>query len=281
MVVRLYPWRTFMALTMRFTLNPPGTMKNWLLIPSFMLATSTMNAQVAPALVSEVFAPKFMLKTNLASYAWLSVNANYEQKVGPKITVGLLGGYKLPTTIQVDAIGELDGENQTYTGEIEPEGFYLNPYFRFYPQQAFKGFYIEAFLRHFDYSYLVPYDYEKDGGTIRANLDGTASASGGGLALGFQFNLAPRLFLDINAGYGMAVGNAHIQTNDPNLDAEDYQTIKQNIEKYQDDPDVQVFLLGDVLSNPEAYAYDDSAEAFFNDKMFPIVRGGITLGFAF
>ncbi len=256
-------------------------MKNWILCVALLCCTPFIKAQTTAAVVDEVFAPKFMVKTNLLSYAWLSVNANYEQKVGPKMSVGLLGGYKLPTTIQVDAIANIDGENQTYTGEIEPEGLYLNPYYRFYPGEVFKGFYVEAFLRYFDYSYLVPYDYEKDGSTIRANLDGTASAMGGGLGMGVQLKLAPTVYLDLHAGYGMAVGDAHVQTSDPNLDAEDYLIIKQNIEKYQDDADAQVFILGDVLTDPEAYAYEDSAEAFFNDKMFPIVRGGITLGFAF
>ncbi|MBL7980304.1 MAG: DUF3575 domain-containing protein [Flavobacteriales bacterium] len=256
-------------------------MKNWLTISALVLCLPAAKAQEAAAVVSEVFAPRYMLKTNVASYAWLSVNANYEQKVGPKITVGLLGGYKLPTVVHVDAIANIDGENQTYTGDIEPEGFYLNPYFRFYPKQAFKGFYVEAFLRYFDYSYLVPYDYEKNGGTIRANLDGTASAMGGGLGVGVQFELGPRVYLDLNAGYGMAMGDAYIRTSDPNLEPEDYVIIKQNIEKYEDDADVQVFILGDVLTDPEAYAYADYAEAYFRNKVFPIVRGGITIGFAF
>jgi hypothetical protein len=256
-------------------------MKKWILCAAVMLFSPIIKAQAVAAAVDEVFAPKYMVKTNLLSYAWLSVNAHYEQKLGPKMSVGLLAGYKLPTTVHVDAIANIEGENQTYTGDIEPEGLYINPYYRFYPGEVFKGFYVEAFLRYFDYNYLVPYDYEKDGRTIRANLDGTASATGGGLCLGVQLKLAPRVYLDLNAGYGMAYGNAHVQTSDPNLDAEDYLTIKQNIEKYQDDADAQVFILGDVLTDPEAYAYEDSAEAFFNDKMFPIARAGVTIGFAF
>ena len=117
--------------------------------------------------------------------------------------------------------------------------------------------------------------------TIRANLDGTASAMGGGLGVGVQFELGPRVYLDLNAGYGMAMGDAYIRTSDPNLEPEDYVIIKENIEKYEDDADVQVFILGDVLTDPEAYAYEDYAEAYFRNKVFPIVRGGITIGFAF
>ena len=181
----------------------------------------------------------------------------------------------------MEAIGRIDGESQQYKSEVEPQGLYMNPYFRFYPKQAFKGFYVEGFARYFNYTYSVPYDYDKNGRTIRAALDGTASAVGGGLALGVQFNLASRVFLDINGGYGMALGNARVETSDPNLDRADYEKIKRNIERYQDDPDVQVFLLGDFLKNPDARATDTSAEAEFKNKVFPILRGGISIGYAF
>lgn len=239
------------------------------------------HAQVATDAVAAVFGAKRIVKTNLAGYALLVANANYEQKTGIKTSVGLLGGYKLPSTIKVEAIGRIDGESQKYTSEVEPQGLYLNPYFRFYPKEAFKGFYVEAFGRYFNYTYEVPYDYQKNDRTIRAALDGTASAVGGGLGLGVQFNLASRLFLDINGGYGMAVGSAHVETSDPNLDRADYEKIKRNIEKYQDDPDVQVFLLGDFLKNPDARATDSMAEADFKNKVFPIVRFGVSLGYAF
>ncbi|MBK9176839.1 MAG: DUF3575 domain-containing protein [Flavobacteriales bacterium] len=222
-----------------------------------------------------------MIKTNLAGYALLSVGANYEQKVGLKTTVGLLAGYKLPSTIHVEAVGNLDGERQTYTGDVEPQGLFINPYFRFYPKEAFKCFYIEAFTRYFNYTFLVPYEYEKNGGIINANLDGKASAFGGGLGLGVQFAIAPRVFLDFNAGFGMAVGNVHLETNDPNLELEDYLIIKHNIEQYQDDADVQVFMLGDILTDPKAEATSSKAWADFDNKLFPIMRGGISIGYAF
>lgn len=259
----------------------PLHMKRLLVLTTAIVTGMAGNAQVAPAIAAAVFSPKRIVKTNLAGYALLVVNAHYEQKVGPKTSVGLMAGYKLPQTIRVDAVGRIDGESQRYTGDIEPQGVYVNPYFRFYPKEAFKGFYLEGFARYFRYTYGVPYDYDKNGRNIRAALDGRASAAGGGLGLGIQLSLASRLFLDINAGYGMAVGSAHVETSDPNLDRADYEKIKRNIERYQDDPDVQVFLLGDFLKNPDARATDTSAEADFKNKLFPIVRGGISLGYAF
>lgn len=256
-------------------------MKKTLLGLSLLLSAPAIHAQVAGDLASALFSPRRIIKTNLAGYALLSVSANYEQKTGQRTSVGLLAGYKLPSIIRVEAIGSLDGERQKYTGNIEPKGLFLTPYFRFYTKETFNGFYLEAFGRYFNYSYLVPYDYDKNGRNIRANLDGTATALGGGLALGVQVPLGPRVYLDINAGYGMAVGSAHVETNDPNLDRDDYLTIKRNIEKYQDDADVQVFILGDVLKDPEAYSTDSKAWADFKNKVFPIVRGGISIGYAF
>ena len=256
-------------------------MKKSLFIASVVATCAAVNAQSAGDGVAAVFGAKRIVKTNLVGYAFLVANVNYEQKTGTKTSVGLLGGYKLPSTIKIEAIGRIDGESQKYTGEVRPQGLYLNPYFRFYPKEAFKGFYLEVFGRYFNYTYEVPYEYQKNDRTINAALDGKASAVGGGLGLGYQFSLASRWFLDINAGYGMAAGDAHVETNDPNLEREDYEKIKRNIEKYQDDPDVQVFLLGDFLKNPDARATDSSAEADFKNKLFPILRGGIAIGYAF
>lgn len=257
-------------------------MKKFVLSVALVLGVFAVHAQDAASAVSDLFSPRRIVKTNLVGYALLAVNANYEQKVGQRTSVGLLGGYKVPSTIHVAAIGNLDGENQTYTGDIEPSGLFLNPYFRFYTgKAAFKGFYLEAFTRYYDYNFLVPYDYDKDGGKIRANLDGTATGFGGGLALGVQVPLGTRVYLDINLGYGMAKGDVHVETNDPNLDAEDYQTIKRNIEKYRDDAEVKIFLLDNVISSIEANASSNSAWADIKDQTFPIVRGGIAIGFAF
>ena len=246
-----------------------------------MALVATATAQDAASAASAVFSPKRIVKTNLAGYVLLVPNLNYEQWTGKKTSVGLLSGYKIASTIKVNALGSLDGEDQRYTSDVEPSGLFVNPYFRYYPKETFKGFYVEAFARYFNYDYVVPYDYEKNGGTIRAALNGRASGIGGGLVFGVQFAMASRLFLDINMGYGIAVGDAHIETSDPNLEREDYEKIKRNIEKYQDDPDVQVFLLGDVLKNPDARATDTMAEADFRNKIFPMLRAGIALGYAF
>ncbi len=254
---------------------------NRLFILSIIASISLCQQVQSQDLGGELFGAKYIVKTNLVGWAFYSINANYEYKAGPNTSVGLLGGYKIPTTFTVDAIGELDGENQTYTGEIEPKGYFINPYFRVYPGGAMTGFYVEAFLRYYDFKYKVPYDYTKDGEDIRANLDGDASAAGGGLAIGGQFALGQRIFLDINTGFGVASGNIHLETNDPNLDAEDYLDIKQTIEENRDDADIQIFLLGDIITNIEADADENSAWADIKGQLFPVFRGGISIGYAF
>ncbi|MCB0815414.1 MAG: hypothetical protein KDB87_19895, partial [Flavobacteriales bacterium] len=132
-----------------------------------------------------------------------------------------------------------------------------------------------------NYTYLVPYDYEKDGRDISANLDGTADGFGGGLALGGQFALAPRFYLDIFAGFGIASGNMHVETNDPNLDAEDYAKIAKGIEENAETADVRVMFLGNTLDGLVAGANSSSAWADIKGELFPIIRSGICLGWAF
>lgn len=256
-------------------------MKRSVLSSMLLLGAVLVQAQDAAPVTNALFSPKSIIKTNLAGYALLTVSANYEYKTSPKTSVGLLAGYKIPSTIHVEAIGELDGQNQTYTGDVEPEGFFINPYFRFYTGAAMKGFYLEAFARYYDYTFLLPYDYDKDGRIIRANADGTATGMGGGLALGVQLELAPRIYLDINAGMGVASGDVHMETNDPNLDAEDYQIIKKNIEDFQDDADVKIFLLDKTIESLVAGADENSAWADIENEIFPVFRGGIAIGFAF
>ena len=229
----------------------------------------------------EITGPRTMLKTNLVGLALTSINGNIEYKTGGASSVGLLGGYKLPTTITVNGWAETvsDGQ-QTYTGEIEPSGWFINPYARIYAKEAFHGFYVEPFLRFFGFDYKVPYDYEKNNTTIRAFADGEASGWGGGLGFGTSFDIAPRIFLDINLGFGIAQGDIYVITSDPNLDAQDYQDIKAKIEENKN-ADVEILILGSVLDELEAGANETSAWAEMNDVIMPIFRGGIHFGFAF
>ena len=251
---------------------------------TILIATlaGAQDAAPAAALAKSAFSSKYILKTNLVALGMTSINLNYEIKTSPATSAGLLTGYKLKSTYTLDAVGNLSDDQMTYTGEITPEGVFVNPYFRYYTSgKAMTGFYIEAFLRYYNYTFLVPYDYDKDGSTISANLDGSANGFGGGFAVGGQFELAPRLFLDIYGGMGVGSGDVHMQTNDPNLDAQDYQNIKKNIEENRDEAEVEILFLGRTIDSLEAYANSTSAWADINNELFPLMRGGVCIGWGF
>ena len=249
-----------------------------------LVVASSLSAQdPAPAapLLAEAFSPKYILKTNLVGLGMSSINLNFEVKTSPFTSAGLLTGYKLESTFTVDAVADWSDDQMTYTGEVTPQGVFVNPYFRYYPSGSMTGFYVEGFLRYYSYTFLVPYDYDKNGSTISANLDGTANGFGGGLAIGGQFALAPRLFLDIYGGMGVGSGDIHMETNDPNLDAQDYQNIKRNIEENRDKTDVTILFLDTTIKSIEADANATSAWADINNELFPLMRGGVAIGWAF
>jgi hypothetical protein len=222
-----------------------------------------------------------VVKTNTASWFIKSANVTYEYKAGPSTSIGLGFGYKLPGTIDVDALAEQsDGDEYRWQGEIDPKGLYVTPFFRFYTGQSMKGFYFEAFLRYYNYTFEVPYEYDKNNQTLTGYADGDANGYGGGLTLGVQILAGKHFVIDIFAGMGVAAGKAHIETMDPQLDATDYQKIKNTIEENRD-TEVDIFLFDKTLSNIVADANSTSAWADIEDSAFPIIRAGVAFGYAF
>lgn len=224
--------------------------------------------------------PRSIIKTNLVGLGLFTLNANYEYKLNDKFSVGLVGGYKIPQTYTLSATGNSSSTNGdlSYTGEITPKGYFVNPYARMYTNGAMTGFYLELYTRYFNYSYEVPYDYEKDGGTINANADGTASALGGGIALGTQIPLGKIFVLDLYAGFGMGVGKAHLETNDPNLDAQDFADIKEEMDNLED---VEIAIIGKAINDMTYDANSTSAWADIKGLPLPMMRAGISFGVMF
>ena len=221
------------------------------------------------------------VKTNTASWFIKSANVWYEYKAGPTTSVGLGFGYKLPGTIEIDAVAELtEGDEYRYTGEIDPKGLYVTPFFRFYTGQSMKGFYFELFGRYYNYTFEVPYEYDKNNETLTGIADGDADGIGGGLSLGVQLLAGKHFVIDIFTGLGYASGKAHIETSDPQLDADDYQKIKNTIEEHKD-ADVSIFLFDRTIENIEADANSTSAWADIEEGGFPIIRAGISFGYTF
>ena len=98
-----------------------------------LIATVTVAQDAAPAaaLAKGAFSSKYILKTNLVGLGMASINLNYEVKTSPFTSAGLLTGYKLKSTYTLDAVGNLSDDQMTYTGEITPEGVFVNPYSRY------------------------------------------------------------------------------------------------------------------------------------------------------
>ena len=120
----------------------------------------TAQAQDSPTDIASpdiLTQPKFILKTNLTSYAFTAINLNFEAKTSPVTSVGLLGAYMLPRTYDLSAlVTDSEGDTFDYDGEIEPSGVFITPYFRYYPSGSMTGFYAETFARYYNMEFGVP-----------------------------------------------------------------------------------------------------------------------------
>ncbi|MBT8326217.1 MAG: DUF3575 domain-containing protein [Bacteroidia bacterium] len=237
------------------------------------------------SLTAQDLGHRSIVKTDLKAYVPVnfnvisSINLNYEFKINKKFSTGIVGGSLIERTLELGAAGTAgSGEKLAYKGEITPTGYFLNPYFRMYTKETFNGFYVEVFARHYNYDFLIPYDYDKSGGTIVANAVANAKAYGGGLVIGNQFQFGKMFVLDIYAGAGMGVGNAHAETNDPNLDAQDFQDIKQEMADLED---VEIALVGKAINNMTYGANSTSAWADVNNYAIPMLRAGVAFGVMF
>jgi len=221
------------------------------------------------------------IKTNGGAWVIKSANIIYEYKVGPSISIGTGIGYKLESTHDIDALAVQDeGDTYQWSGQITPKGVYITPYMRWYPGQAIKGFYIEPFLRYFNYTFEIPYDYEKDNQNRTGIVEGDANGIGGGLGLGVQMIPGGHFVIDIFAGFGLASGKVHMETNDPYLDADDFADIADQIDRNKEN-EIDVPFLDKVIKNIEPMASSTSAWADIEDELLPMVRAGISLGYAF
>lgn len=248
----------------------------------FVNPLAAQDEEVASAVARSFTTPTHIIKTNLPAYGLGSVNLNYEYRLGQKTSLGLMGNYSLSNTeISVSAAADLSSGKQEYDGSFRIQnGINVTPYFRWYPKESLTGFYLEGFVRYFDFSFDLPYEYDKEDQTVMATAAGTADGIGGGIALGWQFHVAKRWFLDVGFGSGVATGKIQIVTSEDNLDAADYQEIKESIEANRD-AEVDIPLLNGLYESMEVDANDESAWVHFNNVLIPIARGCISVGYTF
>ena len=84
--------------------------------------------------------------------------------------------------------------------------------------------------------------------------------------------------MDFYAGAGLATGNAHAETNDPNLDAQDFEDIKAEMDQIES---VDIIFVGKIIDNMTYDANETSAWADIKGYTMPILRGGISFGIMF
>jgi hypothetical protein len=234
--------------------------------------------------IAQVSGPRNIIKTDLTAYVpskynlISSINLNYEFKINEKFSVGAVGGTLLSSAHELGATGTSGADKLSYKGEITPSGYFINPYGRFYTKEAMTGFYLELFTRYYNYDFQIPYDYEKNNGTITANADANASAFGGGIVIGSQVALGKMFVLDFYAGAGMGLGKFHAETNDPNLDEQDYADIKQEMANIEN---VEIIFVGNAIKNMTYDANSTSAWADISNIAVPMLRAGISFGVAF
>ncbi|MFY0644853.1 MAG: DUF3575 domain-containing protein [Bacteroidia bacterium] len=231
-------------------------------------------------------AQTMVVKTNLLGYGLAAVdlttiNANFEYKISPKNSIGIVGAIKPASTMTLKATGTTNDDKLQYTGEISPKGYSLTPYFRMYSKDALKGFYFEVFARYFSYNFEIPYDYDKNGSNIRAYANGSASAFGGGVVIGTQVPIGKMFVLDFYGGLGLGVGNAHAETDDPNLEEEDFADIKKEMDELKANGDVNIIIVGNIIDNMTYDANKTSAWADIDGFPVPMLRGGISFGILF
>ncbi|MBR9859258.1 DUF3575 domain-containing protein [bacterium] len=222
--------------------------------------------------------PRNIIKTNLISDAFLIINLNYELKISNSYSVGMIAGVMPERTYSLDASAfNNDGDDIAYSGEISPSGVFVSPYIRKYFKGAMTGFYMELFTKYYNYGFEIPYDYEKNNSTVMTAAVGKASAIGGGLSAGTQISLGKLFVLDFYAGLGLGYATARAETNDPQLDAQDYADIK---EEMQGISDVEVSYGDFIISNLEYDATSDMA--WIQSKtVVPMLKAGISFGIVF
>lgn len=252
--------------------------------------TSTTSA------VTSVLGPRNAIKTNIAAYYPLTTaNIYYEFKVSNKVSVGTGFGYKIPQTFEVSGIADLADEEDdfTWTGDVEPEGLYVNPYVRFYPKgAAITGLYFEAFLRYYKYTMKIPYTYTDDTDpagnpmpemTYNEKGDGEADGYGGGFMIGNQFALGPTMVVDIYAGFGLASGSFYAESQkDSQMGPDDYADAKQEIDDAVDaQTELNIPFMDKLVNAVEADASSTKVWAEIKDVAFPMIRFGVVFGGAF
>lgn len=195
-----------------------------------------------------------VFKLNLTSLAFRNISLQYEYILKPKLSVALGLRYmpkgKLPFSSSIiNTIDDEDEDAEDIRGFIRDSrvgGFAVTPEFRYYlGRRRGKGVYLASFVRYerFDFTsnYLINND---DGSSNNVAFKGKNSSIGGGIMLGWQFNIGDYVTLDLwLLGSYYKYNNLSFSADNLNLSDEDVATLKKDL----DDTEVLWFDLKNTV----------------------------------
>ena len=227
------------------------------------------------------YAQENVAKLNLTGLLFLNFGLSYERAFNDNMSGALTVSYMPGRGLPFVSLFEGAGGDSTLTSPFKDmtiSGVGIMPEFRFYTSSsddAPRGFYVGPYLKYSSIkltsSFTDTYfdvNNVKQTGTI--GLIGKYSAVGGGISIGYQWLISDVVSIDwtfIGLGYGNAKVSMTISSDD--LDTSDLEAEAIDLEA-----DIAGFGTATITVEPNSVTI--SAK-----RGWPVLRGGITLGFAF
>ncbi len=133
------------------------------------------------------------IKINPTSLLFRTLNVQYERVIHPHMTVALQVRYTIPKIYDGSI---LSSDNTSFT-ELKLSSLCITPEFRYYVNEAMRGFYVAPYLRYrtvnLDFNFPVPYN----GALSKGLFNGGMNSYGGGLMIGVHKPLGNNFSMDI------------------------------------------------------------------------------------
>src|SRR5690554_187933 len=178
-----------------------------------------------------------MVKLNVLPLTFGSISADYERVISSKTTIGLnltlMPKRKTPMLgIFESLIDDEAATNQFKNAKIGT--FSVSPQVRFYlGKSAYRGFYVAPFLRYASHSLEIPVEYIYENQEESVVIDGSINAFSGGIALGAQWQLSEKIYLDWTIVGPLYGGHKGTLSGQKNLNPEEVHEIEQALNDFE------------------------------------------------
>jgi len=235
------------------------------------------------------------VKLNLLALTTSTISLDYERKIAPRLTADIrfnyfYGGNALTRVINtVDFIADqVDGDSFRYTSKVDKfKGIFFTPGLRFYPKEAFRGFYLEPNFRYGRYSFTGEYEFEDEEDEMITYVEEAPvviQLLGGGLNIGAQkvFDNGFTMDFFLGAGFGNIKFNVESQDNSKLTETQlaDLKEIIDDAAAAGSSTSAS-FYEELFFDNIEASVVGNKVKASFAGVPWPIGRVGFSLGYAF